>query len=87
MSPPWCALLCLCCRGVPSCGIMPFPPACARSWLARMAQLNHSQELDVGVVERYDRPDQVKGDPVLQDGHGPLPVLQKVPMKDLPKYK
>lgn len=45
------------------------------------------QDLDVGLVEEYNRPDQVAADPVLQDGQGPLPVLKRVPMTDLPKYR
>lgn len=45
------------------------------------------QDLDAGLVESYGRPDQVAADPVLRDGLGPLPVLTKVPMADLPKYR
>eukprot|EP00775_Hariotina_reticulata_P005495 gene5495-5730_t len=74
-------------RGVPSCGEMPFPPRCARSWVARLAQTKYSELLDAGLVERYDRPDQIKGDPVLQDGHGPLPVLQRMPMSNISQFK
>jgi hypothetical protein len=66
---------------------MPFPPSCARSWVARMAQVNNTEDLDAGLVEQYGRPDQVAADPVLRDGLGPLPVLPRVPMSDLPKYK
>jgi hypothetical protein len=45
------------------------------------------QDFDAGIIEPYDRPDQVAADPVLRDGHGSLPVLPKLPMTDLPKYK
>eukprot|EP00878_Enallax_costatus_P039668 GHUV01045544.1.p1 GENE.GHUV01045544.1~~GHUV01045544.1.p1 ORF type:complete len:452 (+),score=103.73 GHUV01045544.1:108-1463(+) len=74
-------------RGVPSCGDMPFPPLCARTLVARLAQVNYSDVLDAGLVEEYSRPDQIKGDPVLRDGNGSLPVLPKVPMTVLPDYK
>jgi hypothetical protein len=40
-----------------------------------------------GLVEPYNRSDQVAGDPVLRDGNGSLPVLPKVSMAELPKYK
>lgn len=45
------------------------------------------QDLDAGIVEVYNRTDQIKADPVLRDGHGPLPVLPRVPMTQLPKCK
>jgi hypothetical protein len=45
------------------------------------------QDLDAGLVESYGRPDEVAADPVLRDGLGPLPVLPKVPVADLPKYR
>lgn len=116
-------------RGVPSCGEMPFPPGCARSWVARLAQ-DHPDLLDAGLVEPYGTPEQarawrpsgnvvggaalcacvsarlsgaccsrrpavrcapllgqVRGDPVLRDGRGPLPVLPCAPMSRLPYYK
>lgn len=66
---------------------MPFPPACARTLVARLAHTNHTNDLDAGLVEQYDRPEQVRADPVLRDGNGPLPVLPKVPMTDLPKFR
>jgi hypothetical protein len=52
-----------------------------------MAQVNNTDDLDAGLVEQYGRPDQVASDPVLRDGHGSLPVLPRIPMSDLPKYK
>ncbi|KAF8056254.1 hypothetical protein HT031_006442 [Scenedesmus sp. PABB004] len=55
--------------------------------VARLAQVNFTGILDAGLVEAYDRPDQVAGDPVLRDGNGSLPVLPRVSMDDLPKYK
>lgn len=74
-------------RGVPSCGDMPFPPRCARTLAARLAQMNYSDILDVGLVEEYNSPAQIEGDPVLRDGNGSLPVLSRVSMAELPKYK
>jgi hypothetical protein len=40
------------CRGAPSCGEMPHGPVCARSWVARLAQANHSRDLDAGACVR-----------------------------------
>eukprot|EP00775_Hariotina_reticulata_P003900 gene3900-4154_t len=74
-------------RGAPSCGQMPFPPTCARTWVARLAQTKYSNILDAGIIVAYDRPDQVEWDPVLRDGQGKLPVLPRVEMNNLPKYK
>uniref|UniRef100_A0A383W8X9 Glycosyl transferase CAP10 domain-containing protein n=1 Tax=Tetradesmus obliquus TaxID=3088 RepID=A0A383W8X9_TETOB len=74
-------------RGSPSCGGMPFPPQCARSLVARLAQVSYPHLLDAGLVEPYNRPDQIEGDPVLRDGNGSLPVLPKVSMAELPDYK
>lgn len=39
-----------------------------------------------GLVEEYGSPDQMKGDAVLREG-GPLPVLPRVHMTELPKFK
>jgi protein glucosyltransferase len=72
-------------RGVPSCsgGMLGNRSICARSWVARLAQVNHSDILDAGLVEKHE----AKDDPVLRGGHGPLPVLNRKGLDVLPDYK
>jgi hypothetical protein len=55
--------------------------------VSRLAHTNHTEDLDAGLVEPYNRTDQIAGDPVLRDGHGPLPLLPRTPLAAVAGYR
>jgi hypothetical protein len=64
------------------------PQGIAASWQCHaFSACTATAAVPAGLVEPYNRPDQIEGDPVLRDGNGSLPVLPKVSMAELPKYK